>query len=98
MHGILVSGLFSALGWIFRQVVIKFVIFFALFYIVTELFGYAAPLIIKEMNPTGLGATWGGLPPALLYFLSYFKLGALLSAGISAYSTRFVIRRIPFLN
>lgn len=95
MYGIVLSALFSALGFLARSVLVKFVVFFGLFFITTEFMG-----VIGSMLPTGnaLSTALGGIPSAVWYFFDLFNLSVGLPALLSAYVTRFIIRRIPVIG
>jgi hypothetical protein len=100
MFGILMSALWAAsgyiIGFIFRSVIVKFVVFFALFYVTTE---FTAVLLSSGILPTpGQAQNYiSAIPPSAGYFLSVFNVYAGISLILSAYSTRFIIRRIPKL-
>ncbi len=98
MFSILMSAFNASLGFIFRAVIVKFVVFFALYFVATGFIAYVIPILMEQMNISQAQSLFSGLPSMTLFFLSYFKIGALLSAVMSAYATRFVIRRIPYLN
>ena len=54
MFGIILSALNSVIGWIFRSIVIKFGLFFALFFVTTEFTGFVASLVPDSSSVTGL--------------------------------------------
>jgi len=95
MFGIVLSALWSALAFILRSVLVKFVVFFALFFITTEFIS-----VIAGMLPTGaaLSGSLGGIPSAVWYFLDLFNVTVGIPILLSAWVTRFVIRRIPIIG
>jgi len=95
MYGILLSAFNAVLGWLVRTVLIKFVLFVALYLVTTQFVG-----VIASWLPTGDGLTtaFGGISAATWYFLDLFALSAGLPAVISAYLTRFIIRRLPVIG
>ena len=95
MYGILVSALNFFLGFLVRSVLVKFVTFFALFFITTGFVSYLAPLL---PNATNLNQAVSVIPPQLWYFLDIFQFSTGLSAVVSAYALRFIIRRIPVIG
>lgn len=95
MFGILVSALYSVLGWIVRSVLVKFVAFFALFFITTEFVVLIVPML---PGATALQQAFSIQAPGIWYFLDLFKIGFGISACLSAYVTRFIIRRIPVIG
>lgn len=95
MFGILLSALNSVLAWVVRSLLVKFVLFFALYFITSEFVGFIVALLpgagVVDDALSGIGAaTW--------YFLDVFKIQAGLAMVISAYVTRFIIRRIPIIG
>lgn len=95
MFGILTSALFSVLGWLVKSVLVKFVLFFGLFYVTTELFGALVPRLPVP------GAAFGSLsmlPASVGYFLDIFQYQAGMASVTSAAVTKFVIRRIPLIG
>lgn len=95
MYAILVSALFSALGWLFRSVLIKFFVFFALFFIATEFISYLVP---KLPGVAGLTQAFTGIPDGMWYFLDLFRVPLGIQMCLSAAVTRFAIRRMPVVG
>ena len=95
MFGILVSAFNFVLAWVVRSLLVKFVIFFGLYYITSEFIGFLVPLLPTSSNLSG---AMSGLTSATWYFLSVFNVQSGLSMVVSAYSTRFIIRRIPIIG
>ena len=95
MFGIFLSALNSVLAWVFRSLLVKFVIFFALYFITTEFVS-----LIVNLLPDGssINSTLAGIGSATWYFLDTFKIDSGISAVVSAYATRFIIRRIPVIG
>lgn len=92
---ILLSAVNTALGFVFRTVLLKFVVFGVLFFVVTEFIGLLEPLL-----PSGasLSNALGGVPSAVWFFLDVFNFGAGFQIVMTAYVTRFIIRRIPVIG
>lgn len=97
MFGILLSALSSIVGFIFKSVIIKFVVFFALFFVVTEFL-----TVLRS---------WGGIPQidtisrnlpaipaAVWYFLEMMQFPLGLKIAVAAFAARFLIRRIPLIG
>ncbi|MDN2672862.1 DUF2523 family protein [Janthinobacterium sp. SUN026] len=100
LFGIFLSALRTALGFVFRSLVIKFVVFFALFFVVKELVNV---LVSSNLYPgatqvSALSSALSGIPESVWYFLDLFSISTGLSTVISAYATRFIIRRIPVIG
>jgi hypothetical protein len=97
MFGILVSAFNVALGFIFRSIIVKFVVFFALFFVVTE---FVAVLQSSGLLPSAasLNGVMAGIPAGVWYFLDLFNFSMGFSACVSAMATRFIIRRLPVIG
>jgi hypothetical protein len=95
MYGILVSALNTFLTFLVRSILVKFVTFFALFFVVSGFIDYLAPLL---PNAGALNASFGNIGSGVWYFLDLFQFSTGISAIISAYTLRFMIRRIPVIG
>jgi Protein of unknown function (DUF2523) len=95
MFGIVLSVFYTALGWIFRSLLIKFVLYFALFFVTSEFIALITNLI---PDASSINGTLSGIGAATWYFLDAFKITTGLSLVVSAYATRFIIRRIPIIG
>lgn len=92
---LLLGAVNTMLGFIFRSVMVKFVVFFALFFIVTEFLALVTPMLPNGSSLTG---ALGGIPSSVWYFMDLFNVTAGIPILLSAYVTRFVIRRIPVIG
>lgn len=100
LFGILMSALRTMLGFVLRSTIVKFVTFFALFFIVKE---FVNVLISSQLYPgatqaSDLASALSGVPASVWYFLDLFSASTGISTVISAYATRFIIRRIPVIG
>lgn len=95
MFGIVLSALFSALAFLVRSVLVKFVAFFALFFITTEFIALVVPLL---PGAASLSSAFAAQAPGVWYFLDLFKVSYGVSMCLSAFATRFIIRRIPVIG
>lgn len=95
MFGIFLSALYSALGFVLRSVLVKFAAFFALFFVTTEFIQLVVPLL---PGASSLTSAFANQAPGVWFFLDLFKVGFGVSACLSAYVTRFIIRRIPVIG
>lgn len=100
LFGIFLSALNTIMGFVFRQVVVKFVVFFALFFIVKELVNVmvSSNLYPGATQASALSSALSGIPGSVWYFLDLFAVSTGLSTVVSAYATRFIIRRIPVIG
>lgn len=95
MFGIVLSALFSALGFLLRSVLVKFAAFFALFFVTTEFIQLVVPML---PGASSLTSAFASQAPGVWFFLDLFKVGFGVSVCLSAYVTRFIIRRIPVIG
>lgn len=95
MFGIVLSALNVVLGFIFRSVVVKFGVFFGLFFITTEFIAILTSLL---PDSSSLASALGGIPSGVWYFLDLFNVTAGIPLLLSAWATRFIIRRIPVIG
>jgi hypothetical protein len=97
MFGILLSAFNVVLAFVVRSLIAKFFVFFALFFITTE---FLQVLMSSGLFPSAssLNGAFGGIPSATAYFFRLFALDTGISMLISAYVTRFIIRRIPLIG
>ncbi|MCH4224575.1 MAG: DUF2523 domain-containing protein [Alcaligenes faecalis] len=95
MFGILLSALNSVLAWVFRSMLVKFVLFFALYFITSEFVGF----IVQLLPGTGaVDDALSGIGTATWYFMDVFQIQAGIAMVVSAYATRFIIRRMPIIG
>lgn len=87
--------LMSVISWFVRSVLVKFLIMFSLFFVMSEFI----PILVKLLpNSTNLKDLFSLLPDSVWYFLNYFKVPIGITMVISALLTRFLIRRIPLIG
>lgn len=92
---LLLSALNTGLAFVFRTVLFKFVVFGVLFFIVTEFIEFLKPLL---PDAGSLSNALGGVPGSVWFFLDVFNFSAGFQIVMTAYVTRFVIRRIPVIG
>jgi len=85
-------------SWIFRGVVVKFVILTAVFAVMALLIPVAIEIIAPFLGVNSLSSAFGGLGSGVWFFLDFFALGYGLPLIIAAYVTRFLIRRLPVIG
>lgn len=90
--------LWSLVSWIFRGVVVKFVFLTGIFGLLAVLIPKAIELILPHLGVQSLNAAFGGLNSGMWWFMDYFALDYGLPLIISAYVTRFLIRRLPVIG
>lgn len=95
MFGILVSAFNSVLAWIVRSVIAKFVVIFAIYFIIQEFIGNLAPHI---PGVSSINSAFASIPSGVWYFLDLFGFSAGVPLVMAAYISRFLIRRIPLIG
>ena len=97
--GGLILRLFSGfLGFVFKGIVAKFFVFFALFFITTEFIPVVIELFIPENLRVNFQTLFNNLPSDMWYFLEVLKVPFGVTLFISAMLARFIIRRIPVIG
>jgi len=95
MFGILISAFNTVLAFVLRSLLVKFVVFFALWFITTEFIAILVPMLPTS---AALSSSLGGIPAAVWYFLDLFNVSAGVPILLSAFVTRFIIRRLPVIG
>ena len=94
MHAIL----WPIVSWIFREVVVKFIVFSAVFALVGIVVPFAVGYLLPYIGVGSLTAAFAGLDAGVWFFLDAFQLGYGLPLLISATVSRFLIRRLPLIG
>lgn len=90
--------LWPIVTWLMREVVIKFVIFTALYGVVAFLVPYAHSYLGNFISTGALTSAFSGLPSGIWWFLDLFRLDYGLPLCISAIVAKFLIRRLPVIG
>ena len=93
----LMTGLYTTLTFLLRAVLVEFVMFFALWYVTTEFIAVLkSASILPRSDP--LTHALVGLPADVWFWLDLFAFSAGAPLIVSAFVTRFIIRRIPLIG
>ena len=84
--------------WIFRDLVIKFVIFTAMFAVIAFFVPYAVQWLAGFIGVGGLNSAFSAVDPGVWWWLDAFNAVAGIPLLISAYVSRFLIRRLPVIG
>lgn len=95
MFAILISAINTAFGFIFRTVAIKFVLFVAIYLVVSEFIPFVSSKLPDSIQISSL---FNSLPDGVLFFVNVLALGDCLPILASAHFTRFFIRRLPVIG
>jgi hypothetical protein len=88
----------SALLWLFREVVIKFLVFTAVIALVVFLSPVVVGFLGDFISPGFLTNSFSGIPSEVWFFLDFFRLDYGVPLVVSAYVSRFLIRRMPVIG
>lgn len=88
----------SVLSFLLREVVVKFVVFSAVFALVAFLVPIAIQYLSPHIGTAGLTGAFSGLGSGVWFFVDFFNLGYGLPLLISAAVARFLIRRLPVIG
>jgi hypothetical protein len=96
MYGILVSALSTVFGTLLRTVIVKFVVYSALFLLLTEF----VPLALSPFMPSmdTLSSALGGMGSDFWFYADLVCLADGLKMVVGAAATAFVIRRLPVIG
>lgn len=90
------GGLLSAVvGWLFRTVLLKFIVFTVMYLVLSAVIGYVTHLL---PGPAALSSGLAAWSPAMWFFADLTLFTQFFPALIAAYVLRFSIRRIPLFG
>jgi hypothetical protein len=97
MFGIVLSALNVVLAFVVRSIIGRFFAYFVLYFITTE---FVAVLQGAGILPSAsaLAGAFGGIGEGVWYFMDLCAFSYGVPLVISAYATRFIIRRIPVIG
>ncbi|WP_250501745.1 DUF2523 family protein [Caballeronia sp. AZ7_KS35] len=96
MFGILVSAFNVLLSYVLRSVIIKFVLYFGMYFFVTETITY---LQSQHILPSASSLqVFGSIGSGTWYFLDLFAFSVGAPMIVTALVARFIIRRLPFIG
>lgn len=85
-------------SWIFRGIVVKFVILTAIYAVMAVLIPKAIELVAPNISSSGLTSAFSGLGSDVWFYLDFFALGYGIPLILSAAVARFLIRRLPLIG
>ncbi|MDR1350619.1 MAG: DUF2523 domain-containing protein [Zoogloeaceae bacterium] len=88
----------SLVSWIFREVVVKFLIFTGLYLLIAFLVPYAIGFLLPFIGTGDLTSAFNVVSPGVWFFLDFFRLDFGVPLLISAFVARFLIRRLPVIG
>ncbi len=90
--------LWPIVSWIFREIVVKFLVFTALFALLVFLVPKAIAIVSPWVSTAGLSSAFAGLGSGVWFFLDFFQLAYGVPLMLSAWVARFLIRRLPVIG
>ena len=88
----------SVVTFLIQEVLLKFVILAALFFIVVTLTPLVVTALGSMVTPSGLSSAFAGIPSGVWFWLDFAALDVGIPLLISAHVTRFIIRRVPVIG
>ncbi|MDR2092855.1 MAG: DUF2523 domain-containing protein [Azoarcus sp.] len=95
---ILIPFLASAFSWLLREAILKFIVFTSVFALVSLFAPRAASLLGNFIAPGFLSNAFSGIDSGVWFVLRFFRLDFGVPLIISAYVSRFLIRRLPVIG
>jgi hypothetical protein len=90
--------IWSALRWVFREAVVKFVVLAAVFAVVSVFMPMAFGYVLPFLGTSALSNAFSRLPSGVWWGIDMFRLDYGLPLLLSAYIARFMIRRLPVVG
>lgn len=98
LYGIVLSALNATLAFVLKKVVVKALLFGGLFFVVHEFTGLVIEKLFPSNGATSLTNSFSSLTPEIWYFLDLTAVPLGVPMILSAYVSRFILRRIPIIG
>lgn len=90
--------LWPIVSWIFREVLVKFVIFAALFALLAVLMPLLVGHLAGFVELAPINSAIANIPSGVVFFMRLLRFDIGLPLVVSAIVSRFLIRRIPVIG
>ncbi|MGX2951418.1 DUF2523 family protein [Ursidibacter sp. B-7004-1] len=98
MFRVIFMAISSILQYLLTGILIKFLVFYAAFYLTSDLLPEVIDTFVSRKLIPDLNTLFGQFPEGIWYFMNVFQIPMAVSLMISAMVSRFAIRRIPFIG
>lgn len=88
----------SIIQWIFRIAIVKFMVVSSMVALVSLLVPIAIDYLAPWLNPGALSSAFSGIPSGVWFFMDFLAIPFGVKLCISAYVSRFLIRRLPIIG
>lgn len=88
----------SALTWLFNSVILKAIVLFVVYAVVSSMSGYMFNILAGSVSTTSIQNSISYLPSGVIYFLALFRFDYGLPLILTAFIGRFIIRRLPVIG
>lgn len=85
-------------SWVFRGVVVQFLVLAGVVSLVVFLVPFAVQHIGAFIGSSGLTSAFNGLPAGIWYFIDLARLDFGIPWVLSAFVARFLVRRLPVIG
>ncbi len=98
MFALLRSALNYGAGLFMKTGLVKWGVMFAAFFLISDLLVILLELALPAGGIQALNSAFAGIPNEMWFFMNLFQMSYGIPLLISAYVTRFIIRRLPIIG
>jgi Protein of unknown function (DUF2523) len=98
MFAILRSAFNYGAGLFLKTGIVKWSVMFGAFYLISDLLVILLELALPAGGIQTLNSAFAGIPSEMWFFMNLMQVGYGIPLVISAFVTRFIIRRLPIIG
>jgi Protein of unknown function (DUF2523) len=98
MFALLRSAFNYGAGLFLKTGIVKWGVMFAAFYLISDLLVILLELALPAGGIQALNSAFSGIPSEMWFFMNLFQISYGIPLIISAFITRFIIRRLPIIG